>query len=284
MTSDAFAARTPPIRRLSLDDLQVCFDLARDRDWPIEEKKWRLLFEIGAIYGIDDPAGGLAGMVVNTPYGREVSAIGMMVVAKRHERQGLGGRLMRHAMEHAGTATTWLTATDLGQPLYEKLGFRVIGQITTHFGEIRVVPQGAPISRIATLADLPAILALDGAAFGAPRAELLTRLHARAEVFRVVDSPAGIVGFGVSWRSTELAVLAPVVAQDMDMALGLFSDLARDTGGPARIDVDHRFPRLHEWAEAHGLEKRFQNAVMIHGAPLPGDRARVFSPTMMALG
>ncbi|WP_394839266.1 GNAT family N-acetyltransferase [Pendulispora rubella] len=284
MASDAFAATTAPIRRLTLEDMPACFHLATDRDWPIEEKKWRLLFEIGAVYGIDDPAGGLAGMVVCTPYGREVSAIGMMVVARRHERRGLGGRLMRHAIEQAGTATTWLTATAFGQPLYAKLGFRVASEMTTYMGEIQPVPQGEPISRRATETDLPGILALDGAAFGAPRKELLTRLMGRAEVFRVIDSPGGITGFGASWRSTQTACLSPVVAEDMDAALGLFADLARDTPGRVRVDADHRFPRLRAWAEAHGLQNSFQTAVMIYGEPLPGDRARVFAPTMQALG
>ncbi|WP_394850015.1 GNAT family N-acetyltransferase [Pendulispora brunnea] len=284
MSSDAPAISTAPIRRLTLDDLQGCFLLATDRDWPVEEKKWHLLFEIGSVYGIDDPDGGLAGMVVCTPYGRELSAIGMMVVAKRHERRGLGGRLMRHAMEQSGTATTWLTATAFGQPLYEKLGFRIISQITTYLSEAHLLPQGDLVSRQATQADLPAILELDRAAFGAPRAELLTRLLARAEAFRVIDSAGGITGFGASWQTTEFACLSPVVAEDMDAALGLLSDLARVTPCRVRIDADHRFPRLHAWAEAHGLQKGFQNAVMIHGEPLPGDRARVFTPTMMALG
>ncbi len=55
-----------PVRRLSAADLPACLDLAADRNWPREEHKWRLLFEVSEVYGLDDPAGGLAGTVVLT--------------------------------------------------------------------------------------------------------------------------------------------------------------------------------------------------------------------------
>ncbi len=81
-----------PIRQLSMADLSACVELAADRDWPPEEHKWRLLFRVGEVYGIDDPAGGLAGVVVLTRYGEELAAVGMMVVASRYGHQGLGLR------------------------------------------------------------------------------------------------------------------------------------------------------------------------------------------------
>ena len=287
--STRLAADTAQIRRLGIEDLPACLHLAADREWPPEINNWRLLFDVGVVYGIDDPDGGLAGAVVSTPYGRELSAIGMMLVAKKHERRGLGARLMRHALEHGETASTWLSATDYGRPLYEKLGFRTIGRITTYVGPFRP-PEAAsggshvPVSRPSTLADLPAILALDAAVFGAPRAALMTRFQSSAHALRVVDSAAGIAGFGGAWRNDDSTSLGPVSADDTDLALALLADLASVTDGPVRVDVDHRHPRLSAWAEAHGLRPTSTADVMVHGAPLPGDRARVFTPVKMALG
>ena len=72
-----------PVRQLNAADLPACLDLAADRNWTREKRKWRLLFEVSDIYGLDDPAGGgrLAGAVVLTRYGPDLAAIGMMLVA-----------------------------------------------------------------------------------------------------------------------------------------------------------------------------------------------------------
>ena len=82
-----------PVRRLTPADLPAIVELAADRDWPPEENKWRLMFAVSEPFGVDDPAGGLAGAVVLTRYGASLAAIGMMLVAARHGRKGLGSRL-----------------------------------------------------------------------------------------------------------------------------------------------------------------------------------------------
>jgi GNAT superfamily N-acetyltransferase len=280
------AAVTAPVRRLGIDDLPSCLHLSEDRSWPREEHKWRLLFEVGEVYGIDDPDGGLAGAVVSTRYGREIAAISMMLVARRHERRGLGGRLMAHALEQSGTASACLTATDYGRPLYERIGFRTIGQCSTYRGEIQ--PQAGdpqrPSSRQMVPADLPAVLALDAEVFGAPRTALLTRLPSFSEQFRVIEAPKGIVGYGGAWRNVDSTVLGPVIAADTNTALALLGDLAAAAPGPVRLDLDHRRPELITWAEAHGLRYGFTTAVMVHGDPPSGDPDRLFTPVMLALG
>lgn len=86
-----------PIRALTVDDLHHCADLSEDRGWPREDHKWGLLLAAGHGYGIDAPDGrGLATACVVTHYGPpqagpELAAIGMVLVAERYARQGLGG-------------------------------------------------------------------------------------------------------------------------------------------------------------------------------------------------
>jgi hypothetical protein len=106
-----------PVQRLSATDQAACLALADDRGWPPEPDKWQLLFDVGEVFGIRDPAGGLAGAVALTRYGPDLAAIGMMLVAKRHGRQGLGRALMTHLLGQAGGAVTCLFATDFGRPL-----------------------------------------------------------------------------------------------------------------------------------------------------------------------
>lgn len=289
MSDSHEAQSTPvsaPIRRLRVEDLPSCLRLAEDRSWPSEELKWRLLFEIGEVYGIDDPDGGLAGVVVSTRYGREIAAISMMLVARRHERRGLGSRLMAHALEQSGTAGAWLTATDYGRPMYERLGFRTISQCSTYTGQLQ--PQtGAPLqpsSRPMVPADLPAVLALDAEVFGARRTALLTRMASSAEQLRVVEGPQGIVGYGCVWRAVDSSALGPVIAPDASTALALLADLAVAVEGPVRLDLVHQRPELIAWAEARGLRCSFTTAVMVHGDPPPGDPGRMFVAFRLALG
>ncbi len=100
-----------PIRRLGPDDLTACLALSADREWPAEKRKWALLLDAAEGYGIDDPDDGLAGAVVLPRYGPGLASVGMMLVASRHGRQGLGHRLMAHVLGQAGRATVFLTAT-----------------------------------------------------------------------------------------------------------------------------------------------------------------------------
>jgi GNAT superfamily N-acetyltransferase len=271
-----------PIRRLDVAELGDCVRLAVSRKWIPEEHKWRLLFDVGEVYGIDDPDGGLAGMVVLTRFGTEVAGIGMMVVSERFGRQGLGTRLMTHVLQEAKTASVWLTATEYGRPLYAKLGFRTISYSTQHYGEFekRETKTSMPVST----SDLPGILQLDKEVFGAPRTELLTRLPAFAEQMRVIDGPDGPVGYAAAWPNSGSSVIGPVVATDQDMALTLIAEMAGDVDGPVRLDLDHSRPDVLEWAAEHGMEQGSSTDVMVYGDPLPGDRARLFNPVMVALG
>jgi hypothetical protein len=113
-----------PIRRLSAADLAACVELAADRGWPPERNKLRLLFAVGEAYGIDDPAGGLAAMVVLTRYGRQLAVVGTMVVASRFGRRGLGRRLTTHLLDQVGRAVVYLGANSrsYSRPLFRAWG------------------------------------------------------------------------------------------------------------------------------------------------------------------
>ncbi|WP_306332354.1 GNAT family N-acetyltransferase [Streptomyces sp. KL118A] len=281
----------PPIRRLTPRDLQACADLSEDRGWPREEHKWGLLLSAGTGYGIDAPDGnGLMGAYVVTQYGPHerpaLAAIGMVLVAERYARQGIGRRLMQYAIEESGTTPLTLHATPNGRPLYEQLGFQVIGRaemVKGHFAPVGALPDVA--TRPATAEDLTAILRLDTEVFGQDRMHVITRLPAFTDQLRVAETNGRIVGYAGAWPNMETHVVGPLVAPDTETAKALIASLAAGTDRPLRTDIDVRHEELLAWVKENGLQSVAFNAVMAYGTPeLPGDWSRRFAPLTVAAG
>ncbi|MFB7504624.1 GNAT family N-acetyltransferase [Streptomyces broussonetiae] len=279
-----------PIRRLTLRDLTACADLSEDRGWPREEHKWGFLLTAGKGYGIDDPQGGLVAACVVTeygPWGRPVlGAVGMVLVAERHARQGVGRRLMRHVVSLMGTTPLTLHATENGRPLYEELGFKVTGRAEMLMGRFTPAgPESGVRTRAATAEDLPSILRLDEEVFGTDRTPVITRLPAFADQLRVAEEDGRITGYTAAWPNMDTHVIGPLIARDAETAKALIASLAARTDRPLRTDIDVRHEELLVWAKARGLAPVAFNSVMTYSTPdLPGDWTRRFAPLTVAAG
>jgi GNAT superfamily N-acetyltransferase len=271
------------IERLAEPDLDACLALAASRGWQPDRHRWQLLVEAAELHGIRDPAGGLAGCVALTRYGSGLAAVGMMLVAERFGRQGLGRRLMEHVLERAGDAVVFLYATPFGRPLYERLGFRSVGTATTSIGHFRGGAPGG--TRAATPGDHDAVVALDAAALGADRGGMLRRFLASASQLRVLERDGALRGFAAASTHGDATVVGPLVAPDLGAARTLIADVAARVDGPVRLDLDDRHDGLREWAADHGVEPRDGVWLMVRGErELPGDRARLVLPMMLAAG
>lgn len=279
-----------PIRRLTHRDLTACADLSEDRGWPREEHKWSFLLTAGKGYGIDDPDGGLVCACVVTEYGPrerpDLGAIGMVLVAERYARQGIGRRLMRHVVSELGTTPLTLHATPNGRPLYEEIGFKVTGRaemLRGHFTPGGRTPEVT--TRAATAEDLTAIVRLDEEVFGADRTHIITRLPAFADRLCVAEERGRIVGYVAAWPNMDTHVVGPLIAQDTETAKALIASLAAHTNRPLRTDIDVRHEELLAWAKERGLVSVAFNAVMTYGiSELPGDWTRRFAPLTVAAG
>ncbi|MFG2573586.1 GNAT family N-acetyltransferase [Streptomyces sp. NPDC048481] len=279
-----------PIRRLTRRDLTACADLSEDRGWPREEHKWGFLLSAGQGYGIDDPAGGLVAACVVTEYGPHgrprLGAIGMVLVAERHARQGVGRRLMRHVVSLMDATPLTLHATPNGRPLYEELGFKSTSRAEMVRGRFATQePASGVATRSATAEDLTSILRLDEEVFGADRTQVITRLPAFADQLRVAEDEGRIIGYAAAWPNMETHVVGPLIARDTETAKALLASLASGTDRPLRTDIDVRHEELLDWVKARGLETVAFNSVMTYGiAELPGDWRRRFAPLTVAAG
>ncbi|GGR99324.1 GNAT family N-acetyltransferase [Streptomyces nojiriensis] len=288
-----------PIRALTVDDLRRCADLSEDRGWLREDHKWRLLLAAGNGYGVDAPDGqGLAAACVVTRYGDthagpELAAIGMVLVADRFARQGLGRRLMTHVCDDVlkGVPLT-LHATPYGRPLYEELGFETTGRTEMLTGAFRHegTPRAYGTSRVrpATAEDLPRILRLDAEVFGTDRTHMITRLPAFADRLVVAEDRSGdgaLTGYAAAWPNMHTQVIGPLIAHDTATAQSLVTALALSTDRALRTDVDVRHEELLAWFKDRGLASVAFNAVMTRGIPgLPGDWTRRWAPLTVAAG
>jgi GNAT superfamily N-acetyltransferase len=277
-----------PIRRLSLRDVTACSDLSENRGWQREEHKWGFLLTAGQGHGIDDPGGGLMAACVVTGYGPQdrpdLAAIGMVLVAERHARQGIGRRLMRHVLSTMGATPLTLYATPNGRPLYEELGFKVTGRSEMVLGQFQ--PEGTEprvTTRAATAEDLAGILRLDEEVFGTDRTPLITRLPAFADLLRVAEEDGRLTGYAAAWPNMNTHVVGPLIARDTETAKALVTSLAAHTDRPLRTDIDVRHEELLAWVKQRGLASIAINSVMTYGiTELPGDWTRRFAPLTVA--
>jgi GNAT superfamily N-acetyltransferase len=276
-----------PIRRLTTDDLVSCADLSEDRGWPREDHKWGLLLTAGMGYGIDDPAGkGLVAACVLTSYGPGLAAIGMVLVAERFARQGIGRRLMKHVLTEAGETPLTLHATPNGRPLYEELGFVTTGRAEMVRGRFTATDAAVTVpTRPATAEDMAALVRLDAEVFGVDRTHMITRLPAFADQLRVAEQDGVLTGYAAAWPNMATHVVGPLIAKDTETAKALITSLAANTDRPLRTDIDVRHEDLLTWVKSQGLEPVAFNAVMTYAIPaLPGDWTRRFAPLTVAAG
>lgn len=160
-------------------DLPAAAALLQSVGWPHEERDWQRLLNWSpdGCFVIEEPDRRLVGVVSTTPYGTDLAWIGMMVITPDRQRHGLGGELMRAAIDHLiarGTERIMLDASEAGRLLYKTLGFRDIYKVERWEG--RASTYLGPRARRLKPDDMDAVLQLDAVLFGIARPHILTRM------------------------------------------------------------------------------------------------------------
>ncbi len=160
--------------------------------------------------------------------------IGNLVVRADQRGKGVGGALMERTLQtlmDAGTRSVWLTASEKGRPIYERLGFRAIDRIVRWFGT------GSAVGRDeAGNLSMAGILAVDWAGWGDTRESII----AEAMELGIVITRAG--GFLTCQPGAAGMQLGPWGATCRETA-SLLLDTARLRVGahmPLCLDVPER--------------------------------------------
>ncbi len=269
------------LRKLVASDAAPLHALCAAVGWPHREADLALLLSLGDGVAACAPDGAMLGTAMRWRWSADCACMGMVLVAPAQQGRGMGRHMMQALLDEAPAQAVMLNATEAGLGLYERLGFRPIGVVCQHQG-IVAAPPAAPALRRAEPQDLPALVALDAAAFGVARGALIARLLADAEI-RVIERGGRPCGFAARRDFGRGDAIGPLIAETEDDAIMLATCLLRP--GFQRIDIPVRAKALAAWATGAGLIAVDSVTVMTRGDwPQPGATPRRFALASQTLG
>jgi len=231
------------IRLLTDADIPVAMRLKELANWNQTTDDWRRLLKLepeGCFAAVLE--GQVVGTATTTTYGRTLAWIGMVLVDPGFRRLGIATRLMKRAVEYAISRvdTVKLDATPAGQPVYERLGFRVESRIERWVRDCSHSDTKVEQSKI-TDAVRRELLELDRDAFGADRSLLLESLIDDSSVEpSLVPAADGSVGaYGLVRAGTRASYCGPaIVSKRSDAEVLLDTVLARLRQGRVYVDLN----------------------------------------------
>lgn len=236
--------------RLTEADLPDALRLSTQAGWNQTEADWRRILDVA-------PGGCLAGRIGDrlvatatvVPYGTPAGWVGMVIVDRAERGRGLGGRLLERTVElsrELGIEALGLDATDLGRPVYLKLGFADVAPIDRWQGTLRSLG-GSADSRL----PIREILALDRSVAGLDRGPLLE--HLAGEKGMVCLTAGDLRGYAFLRPGREHFHLGPVVALDETAAAGLLDAAADRLAGRSVLVDAPRTPDTDRLMGSRGL-------------------------------
>jgi len=185
-------------------------------------------------------------------YGSKVAWIGMILVDQAYRGNGLGKRAFQEAVKAAqGYEIIGLDATDLGEPIYTKLGFEVIGSITRWQGQISS-DRGMPVCTEIRRGLHPGVLALDAECTRVDRSKLLFILASEGAEFTSHIHKGETIAYAVLRKGRVTSHLGPLVSTSQESIKLLLWDLAKSHHGKSLL-CDVLNSDLHETLTSMGL-------------------------------
>ncbi len=242
--------------------------LSAEAGWNQTATDWEVFITHGTTYGIRHN-GTLVASAAALPYAG-FGFLSMVLVTPAHRHRGLATRLLGlclNALRPRGLVPV-LDATPLGQPVYEKLGFRPLFGLERWEGDAAGTAAPGPAPAAADLAPL------DATAFGAERDFLLRSFLTRPGLHAVAQAD----GFALARPGFRATQIGPIVAQSVKQAVALLRTLLDSVRGPVFLDVPVRWTCLTRFLETRGFRRQRPFTRMALGRDVPfGDPARLFT-------
>jgi GNAT superfamily N-acetyltransferase len=275
------------IRIMTREDLSLAMRLKDQAGWNQTEADWRRFLDMepdGCF--VAEWCGQAVGTTVACILG-SVAWIAMVLVDPEWRGRGIGKALMSHALDFLdarGVGSVRLDATDLGKPLYEKLGFVAEYELARYEG----VPQGGAESRAvekANAQDWPQLFQLDREITTADRSKFLTRLFSeQPEAVRVVRSGTQVVGFLAGRPGTRAWQIGPCLATHGAGPILLVDAAHRHTGRRVFIDIPVHNQAAVNMAGRLGLTVQRHLVRMCRGRPVNERTDQIWASSGPELG
>jgi GNAT superfamily N-acetyltransferase len=222
-------------------------------------------------------------------YGISLAWIGMVVTHPDYQRQGLARQMMEVGLEYTrkrGIHTVMLDASQMGYPLYVKLGFRPLYKIEVFEGIATNSDNGNTelAARELNEADIPGIIETDIRLFGVARPGMIRDLATSGQSW-VMGEPGNIQGYLMTKPGSQSISVGPWYHQNPVGAEALLEKLIAAT--PGSIFKAH-IPETNTEAKAivsrHGLQFNRFVTRMVLGGEAPGQMEQQYSVAALATG
>lgn len=288
------------LRPLDAADLPAALALTQALHWSHQMHDWQLHLAMGQGLAACDADGTLLGTTLWWDHGGHRATLGLVVVRPDCQGRGIGRQLLQAILAATGARPVGLVATAAGLRLYADCGFVPTGGILQCQGAVRAAtatPGGSRPDAATDAADAAtslrryapsdraAVLALDTAAFGAPRTALLDAVLATGRPAHLALRAGRVVGFALQRPAGRGTTVGPLVATDETTAIALARQALDTIDGLARLDIPAAAEALAAALAARGLAIVDRVTQMMRGAPPAADPAtRLYGLVSQAFG
>jgi GNAT superfamily N-acetyltransferase len=269
------------LRKMQPCDIPHGTDLCRMVNWNQLDADWQRLIDLepeGVFAAEED--GVLCGTASAVSYGPDMAWIGMILVHPEFRGRGIAAQLMTMCISYLKqkqVRSIKLDATDMGRPVYLKLGFKDEEPVIRYINENQE-PAARASEHITEVLDWSEIAKLDNAAFGADRIALLKNLSVNGPAVQYSKSGTSDFGFGFARAGFHANFIGPVVATSAPAAREIMQSLlARLSGNPVLMDILPSNKQADELAASCGFKSSRILTRMYLGAAQKGKTDLVFS-------
>jgi GNAT superfamily N-acetyltransferase len=216
-------------------------------------RDWQCMAEVAtaAVVCLDEKTQALVGCGLLASYGEgggSIAGIGQMITLPEFRGTGIGSKIFNTLLscaEEGGSAVLLGAVTELGSPVYRKLGFEERGHSTTVTCKMEALrdrgsafqPPSERGIAVQPCADIGRLVRLDAACFGAPRPALFDTLMSCSsyQPQALVATESGRdVGYAVLTHkgSGDRATVGPMSADSADAAAALLAQVAQISSAP----------------------------------------------------
>ncbi|QSO52750.1 GNAT family N-acetyltransferase [Alicyclobacillus curvatus] len=274
-------ARPWQMESLTMQDEPHVSQLVASVGWGLAPGRLGAMLQVGKAFG-SFADGSLIASSCLFPYGRELAALGMVIVHPLWQRKGLGATVVKRCLETAGelgVKRIGLLATDAGYPLYRGLGFETIDRAHRYIGVPNPAAHDADRQRDMEIlpfgeGDWMDVIRMDGEVTGVDRSETYRAFLKTVTTTSVARANDGrLLGYGAATEVGKMLVIGPLYATEMSIAMELVVHLTQSFQGRVRIDIPAGQSAWMRSLRALGLREMHVSPIMFYGDPsVPGRR------------